>query len=57
VDGTSADMNHDRPGEGRTDPERIDRLFAELDRVADELMLDELEAALRRARQALGVDP
>jgi hypothetical protein len=39
-----------------TDRERIERLFAELDRVADELMVEELEAALLRARRALGVD-
>jgi len=40
-----------------SDRERIDRLFAELDRVVDDLMLEELVAALRRARRGLDVDP
>jgi hypothetical protein len=39
-----------------SDRERIEQLFAALERVVDQLMVEDLRAALLRARRALDVD-
>ena len=39
----------------KPDPERIARLYAELDALVDDLLLEEMAAAVARARSALDV--
>lgn len=47
-----------RPGTNRPAPDaaRIARLYAELDALVDDVMLEEMADAVKRARHALDVD-